>query len=146
MSFDIYIPCNCYKEGTLNFPPFKDKLIFEDGVWCLDPDKETPELEALYDGWTFCEHNQQYLTISMAQSILSWKKHLESNYPNQFPNLFDFFPNENCYVNTNYNKQIALKELEEFILLMDEQYHSRLNQFKRLLETAISLEQEIYWA
>lgn len=146
MSFDISIPCNCQKEGKINIPPFKDLLILENNIWCIKPEHDSMTLEKMYDDWCFCKHNQYALTMSMSQSVKSWKPYIKENYPNKFSSFISFLPdNYNGYVNTNYDKHKALKELKELRLLEDKNHSKRLSQFEELLLTAIELNQEIYW-
>ena len=146
MSFDISIPCNCQREGNINIPPFIDLLILENNIWCIKPEHDTKSLEKKYDDWFFCKHNQYALTLSMSQSIKSWKPYIKENYPNKFNNLVRFLPdNYNGYINTEYDKLKALNELQELMLLEDKKHSKRLSQFEQLLHTAIAFNQDIYW-
>lgn len=145
MSFDIYVPCNCTQEYKTNFPPFKDKLYFTDGCWYLKSEFDCTIWENNYDKWVFCEHNQYALYTSMGQSIIHWKEYVYKKYGQQFKHLVAFFPDSNGYVNLDYDKNMALSELNRFIDLEDKKQNSRFNKFKEILETALQWEQDIYW-
>ncbi len=146
MSFDIRIPCNCLKKGLINWPDFKEKLEIRDGM--IDVKGEYArdlELEKKYDSWQFCEHDQIVYEKSMAQSIIGWRKHIQENYPNKFSNFEKFIPTSNDLSIHDYNKQQTILEIEELKKLEDYKYHERLNQFIKLLNKAIELDQNIYW-
>lgn len=146
MSFDIRIPCNCLKKGLINWPDFKEKLEIRDGM--IDVKGEYArdlELERKYDSWQFCEHDQIAYEKSMAQSIIGWRKHIQENYPNKFPNLEKFIPTSNDLSIHDYDKHQTILEIEELKKLEDYKYHERLNQFIKLLNKAIELDQNIYW-
>ncbi|WP_196888534.1 hypothetical protein [Aureivirga sp. CE67] len=146
MSFDIHISCNCYQDGKMDFPDFKDKLEFVEGIWYLKHEYEWTDYEKHYDNWKFCEHNQYAYLGSKAQSIIYWRKYLEENYSTRFQNLILFFPNDNSYANFDYNKEKVLLELKEFIKLQNEEkYITRLKQFEEMLKIAIEFNQTIYW-
>ena len=147
MSFDIIIPCNCYKEGKMKMPPFQEKLMLYEGIWELKSQFNTPENRRLYDQWKFCEHNQVALEISMAQSgAITWKPYLKKMYPDQFLHLEEFFPDFNGYWSTGYKKSEALKELQELRILEGDKHAYRFDQFEKLLLVAIELDQIIYWS
>jgi len=146
MSFTVYVPCNCRKNNLIRYPTFKEKLTIVEGLLDIAPQYSTDiELEKEYDSWKFCEHDQIVLEFSMAQSVMGWKTYLNDNYPNRFENLKAFIPDYNCYLNTEYDKEEALREALVLKSTESEEFHERLDQFVRLLETAIELEQEIYW-
>lgn len=146
MSFDPYVPCNCRRAGKVSWPPFKDKLEIRNGIIDLKSEfVHDLDLESKYDAWTFCEHNQLAIEISMAQSIKGWKESVKEQYPNRFPNFENFIPIYNDLSTHDYDKQTTVEEIEDLKTLVDNKFHVRLNQFIELLQKAIELDQNIYW-
>ena len=146
MSFDIRIPCNCLKNGLTKWPDFKEKLEIRDGMVDVKGEYSSDlELEKKFDEWQFCEHDQIAYEKSMAQSILGWRKHVQDKYPNRFPNFEKFIPISNDNSIHDYNKLETIIEIEELKKIENSEYHDRLNQFIKLLNKAIELNQNIYW-
>ncbi len=146
MSFSVIIPCNCVKEGTINYPDFWDKLrVFFGEIEVKDAYRDDKELTRKVMEWQFCEHQGIALEYHMSQSVTRWNQHIEETYPNRFLNFKKFIPDYNMYVRDDYDKKQALIELEELHELEGFVHEYRFNQFKELLETAIELDQEIYW-
>ena len=146
MSFSVIVPCNCIKEGKINIPPFMDKLTMNHGE--LDIKEEYRydlEFEQEFDSWEFCEHQGVAIEFSMAQAIMGWREFVKMRYPNQFLNFEEFIPKYNMYLSDAYDKKKALNEIDKLDKLENFKHKYRFDQFRRLLETAILLDQEIYW-
>jgi len=127
-----------------SWPPFKDKLEIREGIVDIKSEFYADvELREKCYSWKFCEHDQVIFQMSMAQSITGWKKRVQNNYPNQFPNFENFIPVYNDVSFHNYDKAETVKEIQK--LKTFEESHERLDQFIDLLEKAIALNQNIYW-
>lgn len=146
MSFNPHIPCNCLRNGLVNWPDFREKLEIRDGMIEIKGEFSIDlELEKKFDSWKFCEHYQIALEISMAQSIVGWRKFVQDKHPGQFTNFENFIPVYNDVSYHNYNKEQTIIEIEALKKIRDSKYHERLNQFIELLSKAIELDQNIYW-
>lgn len=146
MSFNPYIPCNCLKNGLINWPTFKEKLEIRDGIIDIKSEYSSDlELESKYDSWKFCEHNQIAYERSMSQSIKGWRKSIQDEFPGEFLNFENFIPIYNDVSFHNYDKQETINEINKLKKLKDSKFHERLNQFIELLEQAIEFDQKIYW-
>lgn len=151
MSFTVYVPCNCRKQGKLNIPSFMNKLavnqeIFEDGILYPKPEFRWDEkFKKDYYRWSFCEHNnQKVIEFSMA-GMLGWRTWISEKYDNQFENFVKFLPLSNQWKSSNYSKVKVIEEIKTFNQLENGQYQYRVNQFIALLEKAIEMDEEIYW-
>ncbi|WP_367390009.1 hypothetical protein [Lewinella sp. LCG006] len=146
MSFAVYVPCNCLKNKQINTPPFIAKLHVRNGILDIKPDYSSDTaLEKSYDLWKFCEHDMIALEFSMSQSVIGWKSYLKKKYEHKYPNLDLFLPSHDEYVSSEYDKKKAIEEIEDLKTREEEKFHHRLDQFISLLESAIALNQEIYW-
>ena len=146
MSFSVIVPCNCAIEGKINRPPFWDKLTMNHGELDIKIEfKDDRELEKEFDSWKFCEHGGIAVEFDMAQSIMGWKDKVQEKYPNQFPNFERFIPEYNMFVSSEYDKELTLLEIDRLDELENYEHKYRFDQFRKLLKTAIELNQEIYW-
>ena len=147
MSYDVHVPCNCRKTGRMRIPPFVDRLTEREGLLDLkDEFIHDRELEATYDNWDFCEHDQVAISLSFAQSLTQIKNKLRELNHSNFKDLIEFLPSYNCYFSSEYDKRLALSQLNACCMhsprLIPKEWCSKL---KALLKTAIDMEQDIYW-
>ncbi len=146
MSFNPYVPCNCRIDGKVKWPSFKDKLEIRNGLIELKSEcSNDQKLIDEFESFKICEHQQLAIEFSMSQSIMGWRKHVQVNYPNQFPNFEIFIPISNDSYNHNYKVQETINEIIKLKSLEDKRYHERLDQFIKLLEKAKELNQNVYW-
>ena len=120
MSFNPYIPCNCLKNGHINWPYFKEKLEVREGLIEIKVEFfEDQKLEEEFDAWQFCEHHQIAYEKSMSQSIIGWRKQVQDNHPGKFPNFENFIPSYNDVSFHNYDKPQTIIEIESLKNLED---------------------------
>lgn len=137
MSFAIYVPCSCVKNGGVTLPPFVDKLEIRDGIYDIKAEFTSDnDFEKEYDKWRFCEHNQIATEMDLGQSIIGIKPFIKDKYGVQFSNLISFLPEYNAYHSTSYSKVVLLEELKE-LRTLEPKYIYRWDQFIILVEVAV---------
>ncbi len=145
MSFDVHVPCNCKEKGLMNVPPFMDKLDVYMGEFKVrNKFSGDKSLKTKFSTWKFCEHDGLAISFSMS-GIYGFKKTLDEKYKGKFPDFRTFLPECNHWFTTEYSKEKAISEIEEFNKQENQKFEYRLNQFIALLKKAIEMGEEIYW-
>ena len=138
MSFDAYVPCNCYKEGKTRKPPYEDYVtIEEDGVYLDMPSEYQITVE--FEEWkrTACSHEDIEVSEHLGSNLgmASFRNLItEVVEKEKYSTLATYLPTFNGGL---LPAAFAKKALEELLLLEKEETLEEVVVLKEIVSGAI---------